>query len=130
MPEPGLGEDDLGREDRDSDARPDVIEQVADLLESAATWLRQEVREIVRTKVILPLQRLGLTLAAAQAAGCLMVVGLLWIEVAAVILVGVWFHGRGLSWPAAYGVTFMIIGGVAVIGSAVFIAIKTRWMQK
>jgi hypothetical protein len=119
-----MAEPDGGRD------KPDIIDQVADLLEMAADWLRQEVKDIVRKKVVLPLQQLGLTLAAAQAAGCLMIVGLLWVEVAVIILAGVWFHDRGLSWPAAYGVTFLVIGGVAVILSAVFIAIKTRWKQK
>lgn len=114
-----------------SPERPGIIDQVADLLEMAATWLRQEVKEVVRTKVVLPLQRLGLTLAAAQAAGCLMVIGLFWIEVAVIILSGVFFHDTvGMSWPAAYGTVFLIIGVVAAIGSAIFIAIKTRWVQK
>ena len=110
--------------------RDTVIDQIADLLETAAAWLRQEVKEIVRTKVVLPLQRLGLTLAAAQAAGCLMVVGLFWLEVGAIMLVGVWFHSLGASWPAAYAYTFMSIGAVATILSAAFIAIKTRFKQK
>ena len=110
--------------------RKTVIDLIADLLQMASDWFRQEVKETMRTKVVLPLQRLGLTLAAAQAAGCLMVVGLLFIEVGAVIMLGVWLHSAGLSWPAAYGTTFLIIGTVAAIGAAVFIAIKMRWMQK
>jgi hypothetical protein len=112
------------------DERPSIIDQVADLLEMAATWLRQEVKEIVRSKVVLPLQQLGLTLAAAQAAGCLMTVGLIFLEVGAVIMIGVWFHSLGLNWAAAYGVTFMAMGAIAAILSAVFIAMKTRWKQK
>ena len=110
--------------------RKTLIDLVADLLQMASDWFRQEVKETMRTKVVLPLQRLGLTLAAAQAAGCLMVVGLIFIEVGAVIMIGVWLHSAGLSWPAAYGVTFLIIGAVAAIGAAAFTGFKMRWMQK
>lgn len=101
--------------------RKDIVDLAADLLQMASDWLRQEVKQIVRTRVVLPLQRLGLTLASAQAAGCLMVVGLLFIEVAGVMFLGEWL---GYRWA------FLIIGGTAVLTSTVFIAIKMRLMQK
>ena len=98
-----------------------VIDEVADLLQMASDWVRQEARDIVRTKVVLPLQRLGLTLASAQAAGCLLVIGLIFIEVAGVMFLGNWL---GYDWA------FLIIGGTAVVGSAIFLAIKIRLVQK
>jgi len=101
--------------------RPTIINEVADLLQMASDWVRQEAESVVKKKIVLPLQRLGLTLAAAQAAGCLMVVGLLFIEVGMVMLMGEWL---------GYPVTFLIIGGVAVLGSAIFLGIKIRLKQK
>ncbi len=101
--------------------RGGVIDQVADLLQTASDWLRQEARETVRTKVVLPLQRLGLTLVAAQAAGCLMVVGVLFLEVAGVMLLGEWL---------GYSVAFLIIGGTTLLGAAALLGIKMRLMQK
>ena len=107
-----------------------LIDSIADLLQTIVDWLRQEAEAAVKQKVVLPLQQLGLTLASAQAAGCLMLVGLLWLEVGAIVLVGVWYHSLGLDWAAAYGWTFITIGALAAILSAVFIAIKARLMQK
>ena len=104
-----------------SPEHPTIIDQFADLLQTASAWVRQEVGDVVRKKVVLPLQRLGLTVASAQAAGCLLVVGMIFIEVGAIMLMGEWL---------GYPVTFLIIGGTAVLGSIVFLAIKMRLMQK
>ncbi len=98
-----------------------VLDALVDLLETARDWLRQEAEETVREKVVLPLQRLGLTVASAVAAAFLLVVGLIFVAVAAVIALG------GLI---GYGWTFFAIGMVYLIGSAVFLAIKVRSMQR
>ncbi|HZL05319.1 MAG TPA: hypothetical protein VFE45_07855 [Coriobacteriia bacterium] len=98
-----------------------IIDAVADLLQSAVDWLRQEAGDIVRERVVLPLQRLGLTLASASAAGCLAAVGLAFIAVAAFILLAQW-----LTYPGA----LLAVGGVLVLASVIFTIVKTRWIQR
>ena len=98
-----------------------IIDAVADLLQTAVDWLRQEAAAVVREKVVQPIQRLGLTLASASAAAALMVLGLTFIAVALFLLLAEW-----LGYPGA----LLLIGGVYVIASAVFIVIKVRLMQK
>ena len=98
-----------------------IIDSLADLLQTASDWVRQEAEAVVREKVVLPIQRLGLTLASAAAAACLAVVGLIFIAVALyLVLAGAVGH------PAALA----IIGGVYLIASIVFVVIKVRLMQK
>ncbi|MDA3936455.1 MAG: phage holin family protein [Actinomycetota bacterium] len=103
------------------DERASIIDSVADLLQTIVDWLRQEAETIVREKVIAPMQKLGLTLAAAQAAGCLLSLGLTFIAVGLFILLGQWI---------TYAGALLAIGGVLLIGSVVFTVIKMRMMQK
>jgi hypothetical protein len=98
-----------------------VIDAVADLLQTAVDWLRQEAGSLVREKIVLPVQKLGLTLASASAAGCLLVVGMIFIAVALFLLLAEW-----VGYPGA----LLIIGGVYVLLSVVFLAIKARSMQR
>jgi hypothetical protein len=98
-----------------------IIEAVADLLQTASDWVRQEAETVVREKIVLPIQKLGLTLASASAAGCLLVVGLIFIAVALFLWLAAW-----LTYPGALA----LIGGVYVLLSLVFIVIKVRSMQK
>jgi hypothetical protein len=98
-----------------------IIDAVADLLQTASDWVRQEAETVVREKIVLPIQKLGLTIASASAAGCLLVVGLIFIAVALYLLLASW-----LTHPGALA----LIGGVYVVLSGVFIAIKVRSMQK
>lgn len=98
-----------------------VIDAVADLLQTAVDWLRQEAASVVREKVVLPIQRLGLTLASALAAGALLVIGLIFVAVALFLLLAEW-----VGYPGA----LLIIGGVYLIASAVFLVIKVRSIQR
>jgi hypothetical protein len=98
-----------------------IIDAVADLLETAAEWLRQEAEAVVREKIVAPIQRLGLTLASASAAGCLLVVGLIFIAVALFLILAGW-----VGYPGA----LLIIGGTYLLASLVFLVIKVRSMQK
>lgn len=98
-----------------------IIDAVADLLQTVVDWLRQEAAAVVREKVVLPIQRLGLTLASAIAAAALLVVGLIFIAVAAFLLLAEW-----VGFPGA----LLIIGGVYVLASLVFLVIKVRLIQK
>ncbi len=103
------------------DERVSIIDAIADLLETLVEWLRQEAEAIVREKVVAPIQKLGLTLAAAQAAGCLFAVGMIFVAVGLFILLAQW-----LTYPGA----LLAIGGVLLLGSVVFAVIKMRMMQK
>lgn len=98
-----------------------IIDALVDLLETARDWLQQEAEATVREKIVLPIQRLGLTLASAVAAAALLVIALIFIAVAAVI----WLGGLiGYAW------TFFAIGAAFLLGSAVFLVIKVRSMQR
>lgn len=103
------------------DAIGEIIDSIADLLQTATDWVRQEAEAAVREKIVLPVQKLGLTLASISAAGCLAVVGLIFIAVALFLLLAEW-----LTYPGA----LLVIGGVYLIGALVFIVIKVRGMQK
>ncbi|HEX9093949.1 MAG TPA: phage holin family protein [Coriobacteriia bacterium] len=98
-----------------------VLDSLVDLLETARDWIRQEAEAAVKEKVVYPLQRLGITLASAIAAAVLLVIGLIFIAVSAVIALG---NAIGYAW------TFFLIGAVYLIGSAVFLYIKVRSIQK
>lgn len=110
---------DTGEPKKDSIAA--IIDSVADLLQTATDWVRQEAESVVREKIVAPIQRLGLTLASASAAGCLAVVGLIFIAVALFLLLAEW-----LTYPGA----LLAIGAVYLIGSIIFVIIKVRLMQK
>lgn len=98
-----------------------IIDALADLLQTAVDWLRQEAAAVVHDKVVIPIQRLGLTLASASAAAILLVVGLTFIAVALFLLLAEW-----VGYPGA----LLIIGGTYVLASLVFLVIKVRSMQK
>lgn len=98
-----------------------IIDSVADLLQTAVDWLRQEAGALVREKVVLPIQRLGLTITSAIAAATLLVIGLLFIAVAVFLLLA-----ELVGYPGA----LLIIGGIYVLASLAFLVIKVRSMQK
>ncbi len=98
-----------------------VIDAAADLLQTVVDWLRQEAEAVVREKIVLPIQRLGLTLSAAAAAAGLAFIGIAFISVGLFMLLG-----NAIGYPYA----LLVIGGVLVIGAVVFTAIKMRLMQK
>lgn len=101
--------------------RPSIIDAVADLLQFIVDWLRQEAEAAVREKVVLPVQKLGLTLASASAAGCLAVFGLAFIATGVFILLGEW-----ITYPGA----LLLVGGVLLVGSVIFTVIKMRGIQR
>ena len=73
------------------------------------------------TRSSCPVQQLGLTLASASAAGCLVVIGLSFIFVALLLVLAEW-----LGWPGA----LTLVGGVILIGAGIFTYIKMRSIQK
>ncbi|NTW29006.1 MAG: hypothetical protein HGA39_06565 [Coriobacteriia bacterium] len=98
-----------------------LVDAIADLLQMLVNWLRQEAAALMRDKVILPLQKLGLVLASSIAAACLAVLGLGFLSVAALLLLAEW-----LGWIGALAT----IGAVLLVGSLVFTSVKIRSMQK
>lgn len=98
-----------------------IIDAVADLLQTAVDWLRQEAAAVVREKVVLPVQQLGLTLASASAAAAMLALGLTFLAVAGFLVLADW-----VGYPGALA----IIGGVYVLASVVFLVIKVRSIQK
>lgn len=113
--EPAASEDAKAPEERT------VIDAAADLLQVVVDFLRQEVDRIMRTKIVVPLQRLGFTLFAASAAASLMALGIGFISVGSFMHLGQWI---------GYANALLLIGGILAIGSAIFLAIKMRLMQK
>lgn len=98
-----------------------MVEAAADLLRSASDWLRQEAESTVREKVVAPLQRLGLTLAAAYTAANLFVIAILLLLIAALVHFGQSF---------GYAAVLAVMGaGLLVATVAALILMWTR-MQR
>lgn len=98
-----------------------IIDAIADLLQTTVDWLRQEAGLLVHDKVVMPVQRVGLTLAAALAAAILLATGLVFVAVAVFLYLAEW-----LGYPGA----LLLVGGVYTLAAAVFLVIKVRLMQK
>jgi hypothetical protein len=98
-----------------------ILDQLVDLAQTARDWVRQEAEATVKEKIVPPLQKLGLTVASAFAAATFLVMGAIFIAVAAMVylcqLVGV---------PLA----FLIVGGVYLVGAGIFTAVKVKAMQR
>ena len=103
-------------------ARPESLaDAIADLLQMAVNYLRQQTSAVMREKVVLPGQQLGMFVAFALAAAFLLALGLGFVAVALLILLAHW-----LTWPGALG----LIGGLLLVGAAVFTILKVRSFQK
>lgn len=98
-----------------------ILDQLVDLAQTARDWVRQEAEATVKEKIVPPLQKLGIAIAAAFAAASALVLGLIFIAVAAIVALSQW-----LSVPWA----FFIIGAAYLLGAAVFTAIKVKAMQR
>ena len=103
-------------------AKPESLaDAIADLLQMAVNYLRQQTSAVMREKVVLPGQQLGMFVAFALAAAFLLALGLGFVAVALLILLAQW-----LTWPGALG----LIGGLLLIGAVVFTILKVRSFQK
>ena len=97
-----------------------IIDAGADLIVTSRDWLRQETEGIVREKVGKPLQDVGAAVGAVWAAASLLLLGLVFIAVAALV----W-----LSQLIGVPLAFLLVGAVFLIGSAIFLFVKIRQMQ-
>ena len=103
-------------------AKPEsLIDMIADLLQMAVNYLRQETAAVMRDKVVLPGQQLGMTIAFAFAAAFLLALGLGFVAVALLLVLA-----ELITWPGALG----LIGVVLLIGAAVLTYLKVRSLQK
>ena len=98
-----------------------ILDQLLDLAQTARDWIRQEAEATVKEKIVPPLQKLGLTIASASAAALLLVIGLLFVAVAAIV-----YLSQLLGVPLA----FLIIGLLFLIGAGIFTRMKVRSMQR
>jgi hypothetical protein len=100
--------------------RENVVDAVADLLQMVVNWLRQEAAGIMRDKVVLPGQQLGMLIAFAMAAAILLVVGLCFLFVSFLMVLAGW-----IGWPGA----FAVVGAAILIGAGVLTYLKMRSIQ-
>ena len=98
-----------------------LTDAVADLLQMAVNYLRQETAGVMRDKVVLPAQQLGKMIAFAQAAAFLFALGLGFVAVALLLLLA-----QFLTWPGALGA----IGAALLLGASLFTYLKVRSTQK
>ena len=98
-----------------------ILDQLVDLAQTARDWVRQEAEATVKEKIVPPLQKLGLTVASGFAAAFLLVIGLIFIAVAAMVY---------LSDLLGVALAFLIVGGLYLTGAAIFTAVKVKAMQK
>ncbi len=100
--------------------RENIVDAVADLLQMIVNWLRQEAAGIMRDKVVLPGQQLGMLVAFAMAAATLMVIGLCFLFVAFLMVLASY-----IGWPGALAV----VGAAILIGAGVLTYLKMRSIQ-
>ncbi len=98
-----------------------ILDQLVDLAQTARDWVRQEAEATIKEKIVPPLQKVGLAIAAGFGAASLMVLGLIFIAVAAIVY---------LSDLVGVALAFFIIGAAYLLGAAAFTAVKVRSMQR
>jgi len=97
-----------------------LVDAIADLLQMAVNYLRQETAGVMRDKVVLPGQQLGRLVAFAFAAAFLLALGLGFIAVAILLVLAYY-----LTWPGALA----LIGVLLLLGAALFTYLKVRSIQ-
>lgn len=98
-----------------------LVDAIADLLQMAVNYLRQETAGVMRDKVVLPGQQLGRLVAFAFAAAFLLALGIGFIAVAVLLVLA-----HYLGWPGALA----LIGVLLLIGAALFTYLKVRSIQR
>jgi hypothetical protein len=97
-----------------------ILDQIVDLAQTARDWVRQEAEATVKEKIVPPLQKLGLAIASAFAAATILVIGLVFVAVAAIVY---------LSQLVGVPLAFFIIGALCLAGAGIFTYVKVRSMQ-
>lgn len=97
-----------------------LVDAIADLLQMAVNYLRQETAGVMRDKVVLPGQQLGMFVAFALAAAFTLALGVGFIAVSVLLILA-----HYLGWPGALA----LIGALLLIGAALFTYLKVRSIQ-
>jgi hypothetical protein len=98
-----------------------LVDAIADLLQMAVNYLRQETAGVMRDKVVLPGQQLGMLIAFAIAAALTLFLGIGFVSVAILLVLA-----HYLGWPGALA----LIGVLLLIGAGVLTYLKVRSVQK
>jgi hypothetical protein len=97
-----------------------ILDKLVDLAQTARDWVRQEAEAVVKEKIVPPLQKLGIAVASAFAAATLLVIGLIFIAVAAIVY---------LCQLLGVALAFLLIGAAFVLGAAIFTGRKVKAMK-
>jgi hypothetical protein len=103
------------------DAVQEVIDASADFLITGRDYIRQEAEGVMREKIAPPLQEVGVTVASMWAAVTLLVLGLIFVAVAAMIF---------LSQLVGPALAFLIVGVIYLIGAGIFLFIKVQQVKR
>lgn len=116
------GTDPVGRmpEVPESPARPSVADAVTELVQMSVDYVRQETGDVVREKVVLPTQKAGMVVAFALGAASVLVLGICFIAVGALMLLASF-----IGWVSA----LFAVGGFMVLVAAFLTYLKTRSLQ-
>lgn len=116
------GTDPVGRTPRaqESSARPSVADAVTELVQMSVDYVRQETGDVVREKVVLPTQKAGMVVAFALGAASVLVLGICFIAVGALMLLASF-----IGWVSA----LFAVGGFMVLVAAFLTYLKTRSLQ-
>jgi hypothetical protein len=100
--------------------RGTVADAIADLIRLFVDYVRQETDDLVHDKVVLPTQKAGQVVAFAMAAAMVLVLGIMFIAVAALIVLAGY-----VGWPAALA----IVGTVLILGATGLTYAKMKKVQ-
>lgn len=98
-----------------------IVDAATELVQAVVTYLRQETGDLVREKVVVPIQNAGLSAGLAIAAGLLAAIGGGFIAVALLILLA-----RFITWPGA----LFLIGLVMMVAAFIIIRTRAKKVQK
>lgn len=117
------GTDPVGRtpEAQEPPARPSVADAVTELVQMSVDYVRQETGDVVREKVVLPTQKAGMVVAFALGAASVLVLGICFIAVGALMLLASF-----IGWVSA----LFAVGGLMVLIAAFLTYLKTRSLQR
>jgi protein-S-isoprenylcysteine O-methyltransferase Ste14 len=99
---------------------PRVADAVADLVQMSVDYVRQETGDVVHDKVVVPTQKAGQFVAFALGAASVLVLGICFIAVGALMLLASF-----IGWVGA----LLAVGGLMVLIAAFLTYLKTRSMQ-
>lgn len=101
--------------------RPGVADALADFVQLFVDYVRQETGDLVKDKVVSPVQKAGQVVAFALAAAMVLALGVGFVAVGLLLLLAQW-----LTWPGA----LFLIGGVLLVAAGLFTFLKMKKVQR